>query len=330
MDSVNAMDRSGHKRAAPVTYVCGQPGAPGDLSRTLMRTLGQVALTKSLQEIKDHPPGAFAVIHYDTLTAGERRELMDGTSSHPRRPTLLLSGSLSPDELKDLFSSGALTNVLALSGSAVDVSDLLVTAQKFLRGDIFGLEKYFGWGVEPLGWRVRGSDGKRPALEAIVEYAASRGVARRLSAGLRVVADEFLTNALYNAPVDSGGARRFAHWPRTRPVQLASNEWIDVRYCCDGRRFGLSVADPFGSLASARLQDNLARAFRRGEDQVREGDGGAGLGFYQILDSLSHLIVNIDPGVRTEMIGLLDVSGGYRAFASAAKSFNIFEKEGAR
>lgn len=177
---------------------------------------------------------------------------------------------------------------------------------------------------------MRGSADKRSALEAVVNYAASRGVARRLCAGLRVVADEFLTNALYNAPVDSQGARRYATWPRTRPVQLAEHEWIDMRYCCDGRRFGLSVADPFGSLALAQLQDNLARAFRRGEDQVREGEGGAGLGFYQILDSLSHLIANIEPGARTEMIGLLDVSGGYRAFASAAKSFNIFETEGAR
>jgi len=64
----------------------------------------------------------------------------------------LLSGTLSADDLKDLFSAGALTNVLALNGSLPDVSDLLVTAQKFLRGDIFGLEKYFGWGVS-RPWR---------------------------------------------------------------------------------------------------------------------------------------------------------------------------------
>jgi hypothetical protein len=139
--------------------------------------------------------------------------------------------------------------------------------------------------------------------------------------------DEFLTNALYNAPVDATGHPRFARRPRTERVELQPEEEITLRVCCDGRRFGISTSDPFGSLAPERLQEYLARAFRRGEDQVNEADGGAGLGFYQILDSLSHFVVNIDPGRRTEMIGLIDVSGGYRTFASNGKSFNIFVKE---
>jgi len=75
MDSVETADLSDRDRAAPppVTYVCPQPGTHCDLSRTLMRTLGHVALTGSLREIEDRAPTTLTVIHYDTLSAGERR-----------------------------------------------------------------------------------------------------------------------------------------------------------------------------------------------------------------------------------------------------------------
>lgn len=111
------------------------------------------------------------------------------------------------------------------------------------------------------------------------------------------------------------------------PVNLEPHERIEVRFCCDGRRFGLSTTDPFGSLVPDMLQEYLARAMRKGEDQVSESPGGAGLGFYQILGSLSHFVVNIDRGRRTEAIGLIDVSGSYRTFATGGKSFNIFVTE---
>ncbi len=42
-------------------------------------------------------------------------------------------------------------------------------------------------------------------------------------------------------------------------------------------------------------------------DKVDRKAGGAGLGFFQILDSLSHFVINLEKGKRTEMIGLIDL-----------------------
>lgn len=311
-----------------IAFVCGDSRQLSSLSRLLRRAVGSVAVADSLQGIPDYSSFALVAVHYDALTATEQAELAADFSTRAGRPTLLLlSEQCAQRDFARLFGARALTNMLVVNEATVDVSDLLVTVQKIRHGELFGLEKYFVWGVEPRTIKLTGSAEKGAALERVSEYAASIGVAPRLRSMIRLVADEFLTNAIYNAPVDAEGRPRFHGRPRTEQVTLEPGEQVIVRMCCDGRRFGISASDPFGSLTPARLQDYLARAFRRGEDQVCEADGGAGLGFYQILDSLSHFVVNIDPGQRTEMIGLIDVSGGYRTFATNGKSFNIFVKE---
>lgn len=311
-----------------IALVSGDSPQLGRLSRVLRRAVGEVASVTTLDGIEDFESFAVIAVHYDALSPEEQSELLNNFATRAHRPTLiLLSEQTVQRDFAALFSAHALTNMLVIKDSAVDVSDLLVTVQKIRRGEIFGLEKYFVWGVEPRSLRLRDSREKNRALDVISDYATAIGVHSRLRQSIRTVADEFITNAIYNAPVGPAGERLYASRPRTIPVILEPEKEIVVNYCCDGRRFGLSTIDPFGSLTPGQVQEYLARSFRRGDDQVVESTGGAGLGFYQILDALSHFIVNIDPGSRTEMIGLVDVSGSYRTFAESGKSFNIFVKE---
>src|SRR5262249_27584654 len=111
---------------------------------------------------------------------------------------------------------------------------------------------------------------------------------------------------------------------RTEPVQLAPGEEIVVKLCSDGRRLGISVADPFGSLSTEVIRGYLARCFRRGADMVELKPGGAGLGLFYVFEALSHFVVNLAPGVKPELVGLFDVGGSYRAHMSRSKSFNLF------
>ncbi|RYG65777.1 hypothetical protein EON77_18135 [bacterium] len=97
--------------------------------------------------------------------------------------------------------------------------------------------------------------------------------------------------------------------------------------CCDGRRLGVAVRDPFGSLRADTVLDYLTRCFRRGPDQIDAKEGGAGLGLYFTFEALSHFVINVSPGRATEMIGLLDVSGTFKDFARRGKSFNMFVTE---
>jgi hypothetical protein len=216
-----------------------------------------------------------------------------------------------------------LTNLLALD-RAVSPTELIVTTQKILRHDIFGLDKYFGWGVEPTSIRIRSSHDLSAAIDAATKFASDLKVHPRLIENTATIVDELITNALYNAPVDASGAPRFAHLPRTTPVELAPTEEVLLTFCCDGRSLGLAVTDSFGSMTEERSLEYLVKCLRREDNNPGIEKGGAGLGLYMAFDSVNHLVLNICQGTKTEVIGLIDIRGSYRDFVNRGKSFNIF------
>ena len=89
----------------------------------------------------------------------------------------------------------------------------------------------------------------------------------------------------------------------------------------------MSIEDNFGRLERSTVLSYLRRCFIKGADQIDQKEGGAGLGLYYIFESLNHLIINVASNERTEMIGLMDISGSYREFAERPKSLNIFLQE---
>ena len=52
---------------------------------------------------------------------------------------------------------------------------------------------------------------------------------------------------------------------------------------------------------------------------------GHPIGLYVCFESLSHFVINLSAGKRTEVIGLIDVRGTYLDYVSEGKSFNVFE-----
>ncbi len=312
-----------------IAFLSGDAEELAELVRGLRRAIGEVILLDSLEQVGSLPPASLVAVHYDTRMPAERARLATEFTADGHGPTLLLlSEKRAKHDFAQLFGSHALTNMVVINGSGVNDNDLLVTVQKLRNGDIFGMRKYFAPTVSAHTLRVTTTAEKNWALNTITEFVGVLGIPNRLRMLIRNVADEYLINALYNAPVGPDGTRLYSSRPRTQSVALEPGQEIEFQFCYDGHRFGISATDPFGSLEPKQVQDYLAKGFRAGTDQVSEGTGGAGLGFFQILDSLSHLIINLDRGVRTEMIGLIDVSGGYRNFTEAGKSFNIFVTPG--
>ena len=200
----------------------------------------------------------------------------------------------------------------------------MVTVRKLIGHDIFGIEKYFPARMESKVITVSRSSQKRQLVEVAHRFAAELGVSARFVDLFCTATEEMVTNAIYNAPVDAQGANRYLHYSRQDEVVLAEEEQVEVKLACDGAGLGISVADPFGSLTKERLLGYLAKCLRRGPDQVDTKKGGAGVGLYFLFQSLSQFIVNISPGKRTEMIGILDISGSYKNFATQGRSFNLF------
>lgn len=277
------------------------------------------------------PPDAqydLSIINYDELGQEERELLMaqPAVSAKVKR-IALLSRSTCGDDLARLLEVGILTNLVS-SASDWLTQDLLVTVSKLLGRDVFGIEKYFAWSVRPHVFRINASTQCRQVLSDAEAYARFIGVHPRLVELFCTVVDEFADNAFYNAPVNSKGERRFALVDRTTPIALDPGEEIEGKLLSDGRRLGISITDPFGSLEPARLREYLARCLGQEGAQYIQRKGGAGLGFYCIFKSVSHFAVNIQPGKKTEMIGLLDIRGSYQNFLKVGKSFNLFIDQG--
>ncbi len=301
------------------------------LERVFKAAVGSVDTVEQLDVIPSDGAYDLIALSYDTMSPETRRKLFaslaNADSVGKTRLLLFSAGAWEIDHHRELFGGRLLTNLLAKNGEEVETDDLLVTVTKILSQDIFGMQKYFTWGAGVVHLSTCRSDEKDAIAQHAHEFAKNLGVNERLCRSFAVVTDELLTNAIYNAPVDEHGRHIHAARSRGELVELPRNHAVDVKFCSDGRKIGVSIADPYGSLTTDSVLDYLAKCFRKDSAQIDTKAGGAGLGLFQAFGSVSHLVINIQPGRRCEAIGMIDVRGSFKDFVKQAKSFNIFIKD---
>jgi hypothetical protein len=211
-------------------------------------------------------------------------------------------------------------------GARFDDDEFIASATKALRGNVFGLNKYFPWGVTTYSVVVNNYEQKNRAIDVIMQYATLAGVRGQVRDRIQTVADELMMNGLYHAPVDEKGNEKYAGRAIKELAQLADVSPIEVQYGSSGRYFGVSVRDGGGSLTRQRAMQYLLRA-KSGTADVEKKIGGAGLGLVSVLRSVSKLVFNLDPGQSTEVIGLFDME----LFAKGkmgARSVHVFTARG--
>jgi hypothetical protein len=232
-----------------------------------------------------------------------------------RTPVVVLTSEPRPEEMLDLVCQNGTHHVIARCGDSevpplrsIDRKEVLVTVEKILRGDLFGLDKYVsGFGIEPGRFQLRQASDRDELIECVQDYLRWIGAPRELRNGMALVADELATNAIYNAPCDDHGRPRYAAVDRRCKIALDPWEFASVEFASDGETFAISVTDYFGSLSPARIRDGLQRCLSSG-DQIEQKDGGAGLGLYTVLAACDQLVFNIDPGERTEVIAIANLN----------------------
>ncbi len=203
-----------------------------------------------------------------------------------------------------------------------DDDEFIATCTKALRGEVFGLQKHFPWGVTTFAVTARNHEEKGRAIELLVEYATAAGCRGSVRDRIQLVCDELMMNALYHAPVDPQGNELYAGRPVKELAQLAEVNPVRIQYGCSGRYFGVSVRDGGGSLRRTRLLEYLLRA--RAGAQIEDRANGAGLGLVSVLKSVSKLIFHVDPTHATEVIALFDME----LFAKGkmgARSLHVFQ-----
>ncbi len=219
-------------------------------------------------------------------------------------------------QVPSVLDSGAITNLL-VHPMPVLGEELTITALKLIRGDLFGAEKYLLWGTPLEAVTLTRASERASIVAALAAAVKARGQAARVAQMAQLVADELLSNAVHNAPVDAAGVHYRADVARDVEIELDAPHQVELRWGCDARYLAIEVRDRFGSLG----RDTILGAL--GKQAVRETGSGAGMGIALAYRSCDHLVFNLAPGTRTEIIALIDVRHPPTE-RGAASSYNIF------
>lgn len=264
------------------------------------------------------------LVDADPDWAREHGELFEKFDRHRRTHRLLIHTSeLERPEYALLFGELRVGNLLACD-AGIRRSELFATLRKMIGDDIFGLEKYLAWGAQTHSEEIESSRQIEPAVERAHTFVTEIGMPERLAEQFSRAVGEFVTNAIYDAPVGSDGTSRFSDVSHSEAVDLDAGETVRLELARDGTKVGVSVVDPFGSLSVDSLFQYLARCFRNGSSQIRWDTPGAGLGLYQSFKGLSHFVINLDADRKTEVIGLLNIRESYSDFAAEGNCLNLF------
>jgi hypothetical protein len=301
--------------------------------RALLATQSEVILAESDDDLErrvESDPYDLLMVNFDPPVSADTRwgrffDRLHGT--HPNTCLVLHATARTESYLPLMAERRYVRNLIAKNDEPLDPDELIVTSAKMLRRDLFGLDKYLMWGVEPYRVEIRDSRLKADYVHQVAEYARQLGCNERVTEMVETVTDELITNAIYNAPRDRDGNAKYAKMSRRESVVLEDHEVAVLEFACDGNHIAVSQSDPFGALTHDTIVTYLNRCLIKGPQQISDASGGAGIGLYRVFQSLSKFIINIDPGKRTEVISLIDLRLSMKQFRSLPKSFHIFIAE---
>jgi CheY-like chemotaxis protein len=204
------------------------------------------------------------------------------------------------EQVPKILGLGAVTNLL-VHPMPVLAEELTITAHKLIHADLFGAEKYLLWGTQLHVQSLRKSSERAALVAQLADAVRARGQSARVASMAQLVADELLSNAVHNAPVDSAGDHFRKDLARDTEIELDDRHAVRLRWGCDARYLAIEVTDQFGSLD----RDTILRSLIKSD--VRDSGGGAGMGIALSYRSCDHLVFNLSPGQRTEIIALIDV-----------------------
>ena len=291
--------------------------------RTVQRVLGVTGhrvdtaddLDQGIRLMQHHPP-VLVVVDSGAALSPHADAFFRAAAAHGASSIMTLIGAGAVEHVPRILGLGAVTNLL-VHPMPVLAEELTVTAQKLIRRDLFGAEKYLLWGTELHERQITRSTQRSHVVQEISDAVRGRGQSARIASMAMLVADELISNAVHNAPVDAAGVHIRRDLARDVDIPLDGRDSVRLRWGCDARYVAIEVTDQFGSLDRETILGALAR------QDVRDSGGGAGMGIALAYRSCDHLVFNLAPGRRTEIIALVDVRYP-PAERMPASSYNVF------
>ena len=291
--------------------------------RTVQRILGvtgyRIDIADDLEQavrLIAHAPPVLIVVDGAAVLEPRAGPFLAAAKAAGAEACMTLMGGPLGEQVPKLLGLGAVTNLL-VHPMPVLAEELTITVHKLIRGDLFGVDKYLLWGTELHAFTLTRASERADQVARLGEQVRARGQSARVASMAMLVTDELLSNAVHNAPVDAAGEHYRKDLRRDRELELDARHQVEMRWGCDARYLAIEVTDAWGSLDRDTILAALAKT------EVRESGGGAGMGVALAYRSCDHLVFNLAPGRRTQVIAMIDVRYPPSERVPAS-SYNIF------
>lgn len=189
------------------------------------------------------------------------------------------------------------TNIIVKT-SPFNVQELFWTVENLIdQSRVFGLANYLDEGTATSEVRIRSSREMDEVRETMLETIQDTELYRKRGNNLRMIFEEVVSNAIYHA---------HGH-EKTGEVFLKEEQRVLVRFARDSEKFAFSVTDQTGGLTKEIVLRTILRAMSQ------EGIFDlSGRGLFLSRNFSDRILINIEPGKRTEMIVLNHFHDNYK------------------
>jgi hypothetical protein len=293
--SVDAMLR--HK----ILIISNEATMRRSLKRLMTATGAVTEFVSDLSKLPSEPPSLIAV----DLRSPSAPKMSDLDKVFPEVRIVAIVGQQDFGQMVDGLKSPRCGSVITYD-EKFEPEDFIVTVTKLLHGQVFGLQKYFPWGVTLYNMEIASYEEKVKALDVLNAYAELAGARGPVRDRMALVAEELIINAMYHAPVDEDGKPLYQHLPRKEMAGKRFDKPVKLACASNGQLFAVAVRDAYGSLDKDTVVKFLGKGTLKSLTPEQK-ESGAGLGLVTALKNASKLVFNLAPGSGAEVIALFDL-----------------------
>jgi len=190
-----------------------------------------------------------------------------------------------------------------------------------------GLQYFFPEDVKIQKIEIKNSLHKLVAADAVGNVLKKHGVNSRVSEKISNAVDEFIMNALFDAPKSPLGVSLRENFNRKARFDLDEKEVIELSLVAHNGIIGICVSDIFGSVEKERFISLLRQDFTNVDYKPKAYSVGAGLGLYGVVQSGVSFLISCKQRNRTQAFVFAPIVKSFKDFNKSIRfSFSYFSK----
>ncbi len=266
-------------------------------------------------------------------------ELKEGMSIPGDPMSIGLSSGLAPQELLRFATELGFQHLCQKDGFGFDkelqsAENLILDPESFfihpvsniLTPDLVNSEQEKQ--LTRLDQRFDSSDQKRKHLDDLTNYLKSVGISQTLIEDACAVADEFITNAIFNAPFIDRATNTNPGLDRlNNDIKLTDGKFGRFILGHNDQELVVGCEDPYGSLNLNHYLNKIRATYLKGAAAAMNfGSGGAGLGSFIIFNAGSSLYFGVKSGRVTLLCCTIPIRMSYKKRIQLSKHLHVIQR----